>query len=345
MEEIAIGGAGNVNGAGGDNSVRIKRTAALAPMASVADGVYRRLCKSFGCAYVVSEMVSAKGLCYSERKTGELCTVTQAERPMAIQLFGEDAEYMGMAAEKLMRFSPDIIDINMGCPVPKVVSNGAGSALMKTPEKAFDIVRAVCSSCDCPVTVKIRSGWDETCINAAEMAMGLEASGAAAIAVHGRTRDQFYSGQADWDIIKKVKQSVSCPVIGNGDVRSAEDCLKMYEYTGCDLVMIGRASYGRPWIFQQVEALLLRGQKLPEPPLEKRMEIMLLHARQLCGVMGEERGMREARKHVIWYVKGLPNSACLRRRCSELTRLCDLECIAEEIAVRGEQSSRERIEH
>ncbi len=316
--------------------VRVKRTAALAPMASVADGVYRRLCKSFGASLVVSEMISAKGLCYSDRKTGELCTVTDAERPMALQLFGEDAEFCGRAAEKLMRFSPDIIDINMGCPVPKVVSNGSGSALMRDPERAFAIVRAVRENCGCPVTVKIRAGWSKSEINAALIARGAEEAGASAVAVHGRTRQQFYSGQADWSIIREVKSAVNIPVIGNGDVRSAADCKRMYEETGCDLVMIGRASYGRPWIFRQVEEYLETGIESGEPPLPKRMEIMLLHARQLCGALGEERGMREARKHVIWYVKGLPGSAAIRNQCSMLTEYPRLEKIAEEIISRGE---------
>lgn len=318
-------------------NVTIEKTAALAPMASVADRVYRTLCKEHGASLLVSEMVSSKGLCYGDKKTDTLCTITDAERPMAIQLFGEDAEFMGKAAGMLSKFSPDIIDINMGCPVPKVVNNGAGSALMKNPDEAYKIAKAVVENASCPVTAKIRSGWDDDSINAVEFAQGLEAAGVSAIAVHGRTRKQFYSGNADWEIIKKVKQSVNCIVIGNGDVRTALDCEKMYKETGCDLVMIGRGSYGRPWVFEQVRHYFETGEVLPEPTLQKRMEMMLRHAKMLCSELGEEHGMREARKHVIWYVKGLPNSASIRNGCSTLTEYSVLEKMAEGIVTLGER--------
>lgn len=318
-------------------NVTIEKTAALAPMASVADDVYRLLCKEQGASFLVSEMVSSKGLCYGDKKTDELCTITAGERPMAIQLFGEDAEFMGRAAAMLSKFEPDIIDINMGCPVPKVVNNGAGSALMKNPDEAYRIAKAVVENASCPVTAKIRSGWDECSINAVEFAQGLEAAGVSAIAVHGRTRKQFYSGSADWDIIKKVKQAVNCVVIGNGDVRTATDCERMYKETGCDLVMIGRGSYGRPWVFKQVRHYLETGEILPEPDLSQRMEMMLRHARLLCESLGEEHGMREARKHVIWYVKGLPNSASIRNGCSTLTEYSVLEKMAEDIVAKGER--------
>ena len=317
--------------------VKIKRTAALAPMASVADTSYRLLCKEFGASYLVSEMVSSKGMCYGDKKTDTLCSIAPSERPMGIQIFGEDPDFMGRAAAGLSRFSPDIIDINMGCPVPKVVGNGGGSALMKDPETAYKIAKAVVENSSCPVTAKIRAGWDENSINAVEFAQGLEAAGVSAIAVHGRTRKQFYSGKADWDIIHRVKQAVSCIVIGNGDVKSAEDCEKMYKETGCDLVMIGRASYGRPWIFTQVEHYLETGEILPEPALEKRMEIMLRHAKMLVEDIGEAHGMKEARKHVIWYVKGLPDSAKIRNFCSELNEYSQLEALAERIIARGEE--------
>lgn len=318
-------------------NVTIEKTAALAPMASVADDVYRLLCKEQGASFLVSEMVSSKGLCYGDKKTDELCNITAGERPMAIQLFGEDAEFMGRAAAMLSKFQPDIIDINMGCPVPKVANNGAGSALMKNPDEAYRIAKAVVENASCPVTAKIRSGWDEDSINAVEFAQGLEAAGVSAIAVHGRTRKQFYSGSADWDIIRKVKQAVNCVVIGNGDVRTATDCERMYKETGCDLVMIGRGSYGRPWVFKQVRHYLETGEILPEPDLSQRMEMMLRHARLLCESLGEEHGMREARKHVIWYVKGLPNSASIRNGCSTLTEYSVLEKMAEDIVTKGER--------
>lgn len=318
-------------------NVQIEKTAALAPMASVADRVYRTLCKEHGASLLVSEMVSSKGICYGDKKTDTLCSITRTERPMAIQLFGEDPEFMGRAASLVSRFEPDIIDINMGCPVPKVVNNNAGSALMKSPDTAYKIARAVIESSSCPVTAKIRSGWDDASINAVEFAQGLDAAGVCAIAVHGRTRKQFYSGNADWDIIRKVKENVGCIVIGNGDVRTALDCERMYRQTGCDLVMIGRGSYGRPWVFEQVRHYFETGELLPEPPLEKRMEMMLRHAKMLCEELGEEHGMREARKHVIWYVKGLPNCASVRNTCSTLSEFSVLERIAEDIVKSGER--------
>ncbi len=312
-------------------NVKIEKTAALAPMASVADRVYRTLCKQGGASYLVSEMVSSKGLCYGDKKTDTLCSITPLERPMAIQLFGEDPEFMGRATSLISRFEPDIIDINMGCPVPKVVNNQSGSALMKDPERAFKIAKAVVENASCPVTAKIRSGWDENSINAVPFAQGLEAAGVSAIAVHARTRKQFYSGSADWDIIRQVKNSVNCVVIGNGDVRNALECEKMYKETGCDLVMIGRGSYGRPWVFEQVRRYFDTGEIMPEPTIEKRMETMLLHAKMLCDELGEEHGMREARKHVIWYIKGLPNSSAIRNGCSTLVKYDVLQALADDI--------------
>ena len=316
---------------GSKNPVTIKKTAALAPMASVADSAYRTLCRSFGASYVVSEMVSSKGLFYSDRKTAELCTVTDAERPMGIQLFGEDPEFMKNAVTLIERFEADIIDINMGCPVPKVAGNGAGSALMKDPQKAEKIVRAVKSVSSCPVTVKIRSGWDNDSINAVEFAKRMEAAGADAIAVHPRTRNQMYSGHSDWDIIRQVKQAVSVPVIGNGDVKSALDCKKMYDETGCDLVMIGRASYGNPWIFKSIEKYFETGEILPPPALKERIEVMLTHVRMIVKNLGEGQGMREARKNVAWYLKGLPNAAKYRNECGSLVAFSQLEDMSRRI--------------
>ena len=319
-------------------NVKIEKTAALAPMASVADKAYRLMCKEFGAAYLVSEMISSKGLCFGDKKTARLCEIEEQERPMALQLFGEEPVYMGKAAYMLNQYKPDIIDINMGCPVPKIVGNGSGSALMKSPKTAYEIAKAVVESAGCPVTVKIRAGWDNDSINAPELAKMLEQAGISAIAVHGRTRTQFYSGEADWEIIKKVKQSVKIPVIGNGDVKTAQDCKRMYEQTGCDLVMVGRGSYGRPWIFKEINHYLKTGELLSEISLHEKMEIMLRHAKLLCQYKGEKQGMKEMRKNVAWYVKGLPGSAKIRGECGNISAYSDLERTADIIlgSERGE---------
>lgn len=311
-------------------NVKIKKTAALAPMASVADRAFRTLCKKFGAAYVTGEMASSKGLCYSDRKTAELLEVSQNERPMAVQLFGDDPDFMARAAVKCSEYKPDIIDINMGCPVPKVAGNGCGSALMKRPETASDIVKAVSQAVDIPVTVKIRKGWDDNNINAVEFAGLMEKSGAKAIAVHGRTRAQMYHGKADWEIIKQVKRSVSVPVLGNGDVTDAKSCAEMYEQTGCDLVMIGRGAYGNPWIFRQIDEYLSSGKILPEPDIYERMQVMISHAELICRFKGEG-GLREARKHAAWYVKGLKGAAEYRRDCGKISSMEDVRKLAEKV--------------
>ncbi len=317
-------------------SVRIEKTAALAPMASVADKSYRLMCKAYGASYLVSEMISSKGLCFGDKKTARLCEIEPLERPYALQLFGEDPYYMGKAADMLNRFEPDIIDINMGCPVPKIVSNGSGSALMKDPDRAFAIAAEVVKNACCPVTVKFRAGWDEQSKNAVEFAKMLEQAGVAAIACHGRTRTQFYSGKADWDTIKAVKEAVSIPVFGNGDVTDGKSAKAMYDYTGCDLVMIGRGSYGRPWVFEQVRKYLENGVILSEPDIETRLAVMKKHCEMLCRYKGEKQGMKEARKNVQWYLKGLRGSAKLRARCGELVELKDLERFAELIRTESE---------
>ncbi|MDE6035255.1 MAG: tRNA dihydrouridine synthase DusB [Ruminococcus sp.] len=313
-------------------NVKIEKTAVLAPMASVADRSYRLMCKKYGASYVVSEMVSAKGICYSDKKTSALCTVTAPERPMAIQLFGSEPDFMAEAVKIVLEYQPDIIDINMGCPVHKVVSIGAGSALMKNIRLASQITEsAVKSAGNVPVTVKMRTGWDGQHINAVEFAKAIENSGASALTVHGRTREQFYSGIADRDIIRQVKNAVSIPVIANGDVTDAESCINMYEKTGCDLVMIGRGTYGNPFIFQEISARL-NGKEYTPPTLQEKMSVMLEHIRLILSMSDkpEELAMHEARKHASWYMNGYYGSAKFRGRCYQLSSYAEAENLADE---------------
>ncbi len=320
-------------------NVKIKKTAALAPMASVADRAYRILCRSFGACYTVSELISSKGLCYNDKKTAELCTVTEKERPMALQIFGDDPEFMKRGAEICMKYSPDILDINMGCPVPKVVNNNSGSALMKDIDRACEIVKAVKSVSGVPVTVKFRKGWSRDSVNAVEFAAAMEQAGADAVAVHGRTKDQMYSGTADRDIIKQVKQAVSVPVIGNGDIDSLESCLDMYDTTGCDLAMIGRASYGNPFIFDEIDSYF-SGKPYTPPTIEKRMEVMLKHIGLILenSLKKESLAMKEARKHAAWYLKGVYGAASFRNRCCTLESLDDAKKLAEEVLKAAENA-------
>mgnify|MGYP000851661058 CR=1 FL=1 len=313
-------------------NITIEKTAALAPMAGVADTAFRSLCREFGAAYVVGELASAKGLTMGDKKTARLLQVTEAERPMAVQLFGDDPAIMAKAAEKALGFSPDVLDINMGCPAPKVVGGGGGSALMKDPALASRIVKEVISAAgNTPVTVKFRKGWDERSVNAVDFAKSMEQSGAAALAIHGRTRVQMYAPPVDVDIIRQVKQAVSVPVIGNGDVADVESCKAMYEQTGCDLVMIGRGSLGAPWVFSRIRAYFLTGELLPEPSLTEKMEVMLRHVRRICKENGEAHGMKEARKHAAWYMKGLRGAASYRKDCGELCEFADLERLAQKV--------------
>lgn len=309
----------------------IKRTAALAPMASVADKAYRYMCKKYGASLVVGEMASAKGLCYSDRKTAELLSVTAAEFPMAIQLFGSEPEFMAKACKIAEQYEPQFIDINMGCPVPKVVSTGAGSALMKAPQLAADIVKACVDATAIPITVKIRKGFDDSCVNAVELAQMLEQAGASAITIHGRTRKQMYQPPVDIDIIRQVKQAVTIPVIGNGDITTPETAKQMYEKTGCDLIMVGRGSYGRPWIFEEIETYLETNTRLPEKSLDEKMEIMLEHISLICQFKGEKIAMREARKHAAWYLKGIPHAAKFRNLCSNLEVYADIQQLVKQI--------------
>lgn len=309
----------------------LPRTAMLAPMAGIADRAYRQLCKEYGAVLVVGEMASVKGLCYSDRKTAELLTCTDQEYPMGVQLFGDDPAFFAKAAKIAAQYHPAFIDINMGCPVHKVVSTGAGSRLMTTPEKAAQIVRACVEAVDIPITVKMRKGYHAEDANAPELAKLCEAEGAAAITIHGRTKAQLYQPGADWDIIKQVKQAVSIPVIGNGDVMCAQDAAEMYRQTGCDLVAVARGSYGRPWIFSEITQYLNTGTLPLEPSPEEKMEVMLRHLSLICTYKGERAGMREGRKIAGFYVKGLAQASRFRGKCGSLSSYEDAKQLAKEV--------------
>ncbi len=289
-------------------SLELKNNVFLAPMAGVTDMPFRVICSEMGCGLVYSEMVSAKGLMYGSKNTEKLLSVDKRERPIAVQLFGSSPEILGKMAKSLEDAPIDIIDVNMGCPAPKIVKNGEGSALMKTPALVGEIVRSVVESQKKPVTVKFRKGFDDGSINAVEIAEIAEANGASAVAVHGRTREQYYSGKADWDIIKEVKKSVSIPVIGNGDVFSPQDAENLFDYTGCDAVMIGRGAQGNPWIFRRITKYLETGEILPPPDAGERMEVALRHLKMLVDFKGEYIGVREMRRHLSDYTKGISSN-------------------------------------
>lgn len=312
-------------------TIPIEQTACLAPMASVGDHAYRLMCKKYGAAYVVGEMASSKGLFYSDKKTKQLLTVTEAEYPMAIQLFGDDPSFMANAAKIATEYRPQLIDINMGCPVPKVAGNGSGCALMKTPELAAELVRAVVEATSIPVTVKFRKGWDSESVNAVSFAKLMEQAGASAVTVHGRTKQQMYHPPIDLDIIKAVKEAVSIPVIGNGGIDSPEKAKEMYDYTGCDLVMIGQGTYGRPWIFEEISYYLKTGELLPSKTLEEKLDIMLEHVALIVQFKGEKMGMQEARKHAAWYIKGTNGAAGFRHACGKLSTYEDLKQLVLEV--------------
>ena len=306
-------------------SVEIRGKAALAPMAGVADRAFRRTCVSFGAAYVVSEMVSCKGLCYADQKSRELLTLDEEERPAAIQLFGDDPAIMAEAARRAVEEArPDIIDINMGCPAPKIAGNHCGSALMREPELCRRIVESVTRAVEVPVTTKIRKGYSRDSVNAVEVAQACEAGGAAAITVHGRTRDQMYAPPVDWEIIRQVKRAVSIPVIGNGDVTTPQEAAALYDQTGCDLIMVGRGALGAPWLFAAIEAYLVHGQLLPEPPVSRRMAVLLRQIELAVSLKGERVALREARKHAAWYMRGLKGAAGFRGEAGQITTLDDL---------------------
>lgn len=313
MDNLNIGG------------VPLKSHAILAPMAGVSDRAYRELCVRFGAAYCVSEMVSSKALSFNSKKSEELMEISDLERPCGIQIFGDDPKCMADAAKHALENKPDIIDINMGCPAPKISSNGSGSALMKNPRLCGEIVKAVTAVTDIPVTVKIRKGWDDDSVNAVEVAKICESAGAAAITVHGRTRQQYYKPPVDYDIIRAVRESVSVSVIANGDIDSAEKAKEVMDITGCDLVMIGRATLGNPWIFSQINAYLENPNvKIYTPDLEERLGVMIEHIGKMVEYKGEHMAMLQARKLVVGYFKGMKGAAALRNEAGKIKTLDDL---------------------
>lgn len=305
--------------------VSLKSHAVLAPMAGVSDRAYRELCVRFGAAYCVSEMVSSKALSFNSKKSEELMEISDLERPCGIQIFGDDPKCMADAAKHALENKPDIIDINMGCPAPKISSNGSGSALMKNPRLCGEIVKAVTAVTDIPVTVKIRKGWDDDSVNAVEVAKICESAGAVAITVHGRTRQQYYKPPVDYGIIRAVRESVSVPVIANGDIDSAERAKEVMDITGCDLVMIGRATLGNPWIFSQINAYLENPNvKIHTPDLEERLGVMIEHIGKMVEYKGEHMAMLQARKLVVGYFKGMKGAAALRNEAGKIKTLDDL---------------------
>ena len=319
-------------------NLHIDSPVALAPMAGVADRAFRELCVEHGAGYVVTELISAKGISRGDKGSRELLQLGENEHPCAIQLFGDEPDTMADAAVKALKYKPEVIDINMGCPAPKVSGHGSGSALMKTPELAYEIVKQVVAAVPVPVTAKIRAGWDESSINAPEIALLCQKAGAAAVAVHGRTKKQMYAPPVDLEVIKAVKAAVSIPVIGNGDIGSAQDARRMIDYTGCDMVMVGRGAMGNPWIFEQINAYLKDGTILPPPSLEEKMATMLRHIERLCQYKGEFIGMREARKHTAWYMKGLHGAAEYRRQSSYLTTFDDIRALVERVLAENSEN-------
>lgn len=309
-------------------NVILENNILLAPMAGITNLPFRIMCEKFNPGLVCTEMVSSKGLFYDDKKTEKLLNMKNEKRPVAVQIFGNDIEAMAYSAKKISKIA-DIIDINMGCPAPKVVKNGDGSKLMLDIELSRKIIQAVVENSSVPVTVKIRKGWDKDHINCIEFAKMAEQAGACAITIHGRTRDEFYSGTADWEIIKKLKQEVSIPVIGNGDIKSPQDALKMFEFAGVDGIMIGRAAIGNPWIFMQIQEYLQNG-KIIEISNEKRLKIILEHIELQVEELGENTGIKEMRKHMTYYLKGLKDASAIRQKINTIETKNELvECITE----------------
>lgn len=312
-------------------TLEIHGHAALAPMAGAGDRAFRRLCADHGAAFVTTEMVSAKGLCYGDRKSRELLVLDEGEHPAAIQLFGDDPDIMAKAASLVMEFHPDVIDVNMGCPAPKIAGNSCGSALMRNPDLCRRIVEAMAKEVDVPVTAKIRKGYDKQHINAVEVALAVEAGGAAAVTVHGRTRDQMYAPPVDLDIIREVKKAVSIPVIGNGDIVDARSAAAMFEQTDCDMIAVGRGALGAPWIFTQIEAYLTHEANIPDPPVSKRLELLFRQTKMAVEHKGEKIALLQARKHAAWYMRGLQGAAKLRTQACSIETLADLERLCFEV--------------
>lgn len=316
--------------------VEIKNGICLAPMAGIADRAFRELCINYGAGYVVSEMVSAKGFTMGDKKSRQLLVLGESENPAAIQIFGDDPEIMAEAAEKCLEFNPQVIDINMGCPAPKIAMNGGGASLMKKPELAGEIIKAVSGAVSIPVTVKIRKGWDDNSVNAVQIAQIAEKNGASAVTVHGRTRMQMYSGNVDYDIIARVKQAVSIPVIGNGDIRDEQSAAIMLEKTNCDGIMIGRGALGNPWLFQRLNAYLGECRVLPEISVNEKMVVMLKHVEKIIEYKGEYTAIREARHHAAYYTKGIRGGAAFRREIGQLEIFEQLQELAYKIAKENE---------
>lgn len=316
--------------------VEFENNVFLAPMAGIADRAFRELCINYGAGYTVSEMVSSKGLTMGDKKSGELLTLGEIENPAGVQIFGDNPEIMAQAAKMCIKYHPNIIDINMGCPAPKIAMNGGGASLMKNPLLAGEIIEAVSKAVDIPVTVKIRKGWDDENITAVELAKIAEKNGAAAITVHGRTRMQMYSGKVDYNIIAKVKKAVDIPVIANGDIVDEQSAAIMFEKTNCDAIMIGRGALGNPWIFRRINAYLNECRVLPDVSINEKMVVMLKHIQKIIEYKGEYTAMREARHHAAYYTKGIRGGAALRKEISTFEHFEQLEELAYKIAKENE---------
>ncbi len=311
-------------------NVNLENEVFLSPMAGVTDLPFRTICKEKGCGMLYTEMINAKALCYDDENTKKMLKLEDDGHPVAVQIFGSDPEYMGKAAQIMNQYSNNILDINMGCPAPKVIKNGDGSALMRNPKLAAEVLTAVVKNSEKPVTLKIRKGWDDESVNALEIAKIAEECGISALAIHGRTREQFYSGKADWDIISEIKQELNIPVIGNGDVFEVEDAVNMLEKTKCDAIMIGRGSQGNPWIFNRINHYMKTGEILPEPTLEEKITTAIKHMNLAVAEHGEYVAVREMRKHIGWYLKGLKNSAKYRDQINKITDYKEVIAMLEE---------------